>query len=346
MLGGTNTSIVSRSLAEHYHGAIGITNWIGFSLDLPVVYYSRNINPDTLAAATTERGLGDIQLSTKIRFLNRSKYFMGIAFAPFITLPTGNTANFMGEDGVTGGGSFIFDGETGKRFTWAINVGGLIRKKFSAYNLVFDEQFLLSGAASFRLFDFLSVATEVSTRTPFTDFFQDKDTSPTEIRSGLQWKIGKYKNFVVNTAGSFGIAYGTGVPHYGAFLSLTYKKKPSRRYVQKIKNMVEKTVYFDSDSFFISPEGSQTLKEIEDVLHDNTWIKHIELNGYADSFGNKKYNHSLSQKRAQAVYNYLKEHMPRQTHVSIFGFSEDNPIESNRTRQGRTNNRRVEIHIK
>jgi outer membrane protein OmpA-like peptidoglycan-associated protein len=69
--------------------------------------------------------------------------------------------------------------------------------------------------------------------------------------------------------------------------------------------------------------------------------------GFADSKGDKSYNRELSEKRANAVKDYLvsTNKMPAD-HVSTEAFGEEQPVASNATAAGRQENRRVEIAVR
>jgi outer membrane protein OmpA-like peptidoglycan-associated protein len=70
-----------------------------------------------------------------------------------------------------------------------------------------------------------------------------------------------------------------------------------------------------------------------------------ELQGHTDSMGSKEQNQRLSQKRAQSVVNQLIKDGVSKSHVYAVGFGELAPIASNKTKEGRFQNRRVEAHI-
>jgi len=73
----------------------------------------------------------------------------------------------------------------------------------------------------------------------------------------------------------------------------------------------------------------------------------LEVTGYADSTGNTERNRSLSQRRADAVIRYLVEQhqIPLRRIVTPYGFGESNPVADNKTREGRAQNRRVEVKV-
>jgi outer membrane protein OmpA-like peptidoglycan-associated protein len=73
----------------------------------------------------------------------------------------------------------------------------------------------------------------------------------------------------------------------------------------------------------------------------------IEVTGYASSDGDEAYNRRLSQKRADAVIQYLAENysIPLRRFVVPMGYGEKNPVADNTTSVGRKENRRVEVRI-
>ena len=70
----------------------------------------------------------------------------------------------------------------------------------------------------------------------------------------------------------------------------------------------------------------------------------FDVEGHTDSIGSAKSNLKLSQKRAEAVVNYLKDHGVK-SELNAKGYGETKPKVSNRTRAGRAKNRRVEINL-
>ncbi len=70
-----------------------------------------------------------------------------------------------------------------------------------------------------------------------------------------------------------------------------------------------------------------------------------EIYGHADSTGTNEYNQGLSERRAQAIMNYLIEKGVAKERLSAFGFGETKPIATNSTPEGRQKNRRVELYL-
>jgi len=69
------------------------------------------------------------------------------------------------------------------------------------------------------------------------------------------------------------------------------------------------------------------------------------VRGYTDSTGNPAHNLQLSQRRAQAVVDYLVAHGVSSSQLRSEGFGADNPVASNATAAGRAQNRRVTIEF-
>ena len=70
------------------------------------------------------------------------------------------------------------------------------------------------------------------------------------------------------------------------------------------------------------------------------------IEGHTDSVGSESSNQLLSERRANAVRDYLIANGINADRLSAQGYGESNPIDSNKTRNGRQNNRRVEVKLK
>jgi outer membrane protein OmpA-like peptidoglycan-associated protein len=69
------------------------------------------------------------------------------------------------------------------------------------------------------------------------------------------------------------------------------------------------------------------------------------VEGHTDSIGSDEYNMKLSQRRADAVRDYLTSNGIPQTNVQAIGLGKDGPVASNDTAAGRQQNRRVEMVV-
>lgn len=106
------------------------------------------------------------------------------------------------------------------------------------------------------------------------------------------------------------------------------------------------TVNFRVGSAVLSPEAKASLDEVATAA---TTLKgyQIEVTGFASADGATKSNKSLSQRRAQAVIDYMIEthNVPLRRIGQSFGYGELQAVADNTTREGREQNRRVEVKL-
>ena len=108
----------------------------------------------------------------------------------------------------------------------------------------------------------------------------------------------------------------------------------------------EAAVHFDVGKSILSDDHKAELKALaEQALTHKGYV--IEVKGYADSTGNLAANQTLSKERAQAVIAYLLQecNVPAKNIVAPGAMSETNPVASNETLMGRSENRRVELRV-
>ena len=103
-------------------------------------------------------------------------------------------------------------------------------------------------------------------------------------------------------------------------------------------------VTFASDSANITSSFYSALNGIAQSLNNYPETR-IQVNGYTDSTGNDAHNQELSERRANAVAQYLIAQGVSSSRIVANGFGSSNPIASNSTQEGRLQNRRVEIKI-
>lgn len=105
-------------------------------------------------------------------------------------------------------------------------------------------------------------------------------------------------------------------------------------------------VHFKAGSAILSPEVKAELERLaEQTKVERGFL--IEVAGFASSDGNEAFNRRLSQRRADAVIQYLAEKysIPLRRFVPAMGYGESQPVADNSTREGRKENRRVEVRV-
>jgi OmpA-OmpF porin, OOP family len=111
------------------------------------------------------------------------------------------------------------------------------------------------------------------------------------------------------------------------------------------KSVSDTTVLFGFDKYQLTKKDKQTLDEFASQLASQ---KHyiVQVEGYTDSTGNADYNYQLSQKRADAVIQYLAQKYQVPAHkIFLIGLGKDNPVAQNTSASGRAKNRRVDVRL-
>jgi len=102
------------------------------------------------------------------------------------------------------------------------------------------------------------------------------------------------------------------------------------------------TITFDFNKYELSPEAKMNLDENLQKLNDQPNLS-IVIKGHADSTGPEDYNQKLSERRAQAVYDYFTSRGVSPERMQTLGYGEAQPVADNSTAQGRALNRRAEL---
>jgi len=110
------------------------------------------------------------------------------------------------------------------------------------------------------------------------------------------------------------------------------------------KVVLNADTFFDFDKSTLKPEGRQVLDQVA-AQADTINLETLIATGHTDSIGTEQYNMGLSQRRANTVKNYLISKGIPADRIYAEGKGESSPIASNKTREGRAQNRRVEIEI-
>lgn len=115
--------------------------------------------------------------------------------------------------------------------------------------------------------------------------------------------------------------------------------------IDNYQSVKSATVLFPFDKSTLTTDAKQELDSLGQTF---SGLKHyaVEVKGYTDHSGPKAYNLELSRRRADAVVRYLteQEKVPL-VRIHLLGYGEDAPVGSNHTRQGRKDNRRVEVTV-
>ena len=113
---------------------------------------------------------------------------------------------------------------------------------------------------------------------------------------------------------------------------------------KKIFEQALQGVQFESAKDVIKPTSFGILDQVVKVMIDNPSYK-LEINGHTDNKGIPEKNLLLSQKRSEAVKNYLVKKGVAADKLTAKGFGQTVPVADNATNEGRSKNRRVEFKV-
>ena len=115
--------------------------------------------------------------------------------------------------------------------------------------------------------------------------------------------------------------------------------------LDQYKKVADVTVTFGFDKAMLTADDKQQLDDFAAQL-GNAKSYLLEVTGGTDSVGNPQYNYDLSQRRADSVVQYLASKYGVAPHrFYLIGIGEDQAVADNKTRDGRKQNRRVQVQL-
>jgi OOP family OmpA-OmpF porin len=109
--------------------------------------------------------------------------------------------------------------------------------------------------------------------------------------------------------------------------------------------VAETSVKFGFNKDNLTPKAKEALDQLAGTI-SSTKGYIIALEGSTDSVGSAEYNYDLSQRRANSVIQYLASKYSVPAHkIYVIGLGKDKPVETNKTREGRADNRRVDVRL-
>lgn len=197
--------------------------------------------------------------------------------------------------------------------------------------------------------DALVVATTVNTRMkPVEGRVSKSEDRITQVETNAQRISGQIEELAAVSNAARG---GAKAAQDSADAAIAGVEATNKRLDQAISNLddyEEKPVIFINfkvNSAKLSPEAMQTLEEIATQAKTQKAYL-IEISGFASLDGKADLNRKLSQQRANAVVQYLADQdIPLRRIIQPHGFGTLKPVADNETREGREQNRRVEVRL-
>jgi outer membrane protein OmpA-like peptidoglycan-associated protein len=101
---------------------------------------------------------------------------------------------------------------------------------------------------------------------------------------------------------------------------------------------------FRRNSYAITPAMEDNLLKVTRILKRHQDAS-VFIEGYVDVAKDKNHHYTLSEKRAKAIADYLVHHAIKPNRIQRKGYTDTQPLFSNKTTQGKVKNRRVEVSV-
>jgi outer membrane protein OmpA-like peptidoglycan-associated protein len=119
---------------------------------------------------------------------------------------------------------------------------------------------------------------------------------------------------------------------------------PIKRSPTEIHFHLKSEVLFEFGKDRIKPGAETYLKLAGNIVKNTSHLKSVLLTGHTDSIGTKIYNLCLSERRAAKVADWMADNgYAKRQQIGFVGAGDSQPVASNRTKEGRAKNRRVEV---
>jgi peptidoglycan-associated lipoprotein len=110
--------------------------------------------------------------------------------------------------------------------------------------------------------------------------------------------------------------------------------------------LTDEKVKFGFDTSDLSPEAMAAIDEFAAKIKQDNKNVYVEIQGHTDNVGSEKYNEELGLLRAESVRRYLNQKQSFPLHrINVISYGESSPVADNKTREGRSQNRRVALVV-
>lgn len=106
----------------------------------------------------------------------------------------------------------------------------------------------------------------------------------------------------------------------------------------------ESDLLFPTNSSYLTDQAKTALKEFVILAQEHPGSM-IQVDGHTDATGTADYNQWLSEKRAASVKAHLEELGLSASRMTTTGYGQEKPVATNKTKEGRQQNRRVELTV-
>jgi len=172
------------------------------------------------------------------------------------------------------------------------------------------------------------------------------NTNPANGKYFITFQLGKKYGYYVNKSGYYPLSGNIDLTNTTSSVEIekNFQLISTDEIINNNISIPLTNLFFDNDKYILKPESYPELQRLADFLKNNN-VK-IEISGHTDNVGNQNYNKDLSEKRANAVSEYLIKLGCNKDALFSVGYGDTKPIAPNTTDEGKAKNRRVEFKVK
>lgn len=353
--GNSNGNIRVRGVVDHlftidFVNSYSITDKVAVGLNIPL-HITNNVQSLSNLTQETVFSFGDVMFSGLFTLIHPddSTVGVGLAIAPFISVPSGAAGNFIGENSFTGGAFLVGDVNLNDHYL-GLNIGFRFREEENYLNLTVGQQMIYKLAYQHYISESFGLDGFVEWQGSITLNQVTQNSSPMEIKVGLSKKFTEEFPLEVKFTNGIGVSNGYGTPDYRAAVLISYdhlfpvkeKEDPAPRILQKIeKRLKELTIYYPTDGAQVDPFYDEKIAGIADILKEYPEYAPLYIVGHTDEVGAAGYNIRLSERRAKQAYESILKLGISPEKVKWYGVGESYPRVANDSKANRARNRRT-----
>jgi outer membrane protein OmpA-like peptidoglycan-associated protein len=274
-------TIITDRIGGSLVGAIGLFDWVQLGVEIPVILFQagqRDIKDITLQSlpqlATT--GLGDIRFVPKIRILKSEDIGIDLAILASVSVPTGGSANYFGDNGVIVTPELAISRAIGG-LRLAGNVAvSLLRNSQQVVNLGVGNELIWRVGAGYRFFDEakkedsgFELDASLFSATALSNLYKDANQQSLELKAQAGWHFNK--SVMAFLGGGVGLQPGWGTPDWRANAGVRFGNFGAAAPLEKVVAATLKPVVdddTDKDGIKNDADKCPTKAEDKDAFED------------------------------------------------------------------------------
>ncbi len=338
---GQSIRVVNDLVTSTFQGALGMTRFLQMGITLPVALFEQGTHFSTVKNYKTA-SFGDISLGLKLNLLKNSGGRPGLAFVSETSFPSGDTGKFTGTRTMGEEVKVAMDKKFGPLYI-VVNTGYRTVGRTQVANLDVDDMITFGGGAAWTL-PLMDRSVELMGEVDGASVLR----SSRELTTPVEWMVGLRKHlhggFVAEGSGGRGITTGVGGGEWRFVAGLHWSSalKSEVKAKKEETAILLETVYFGFNKDKFLPKYEPRLKAVADKINNKPQSR-LKLRGHSDGEGEEKYNLDLSRHRAEGVWDFLTRQGISGKRLQIEAVGSQEPATDNRTKEGKSRNRRVEI---